>query len=295
LNYQIKKNQRPHILPILTSSDSDKVYLYDSIKAEFQSQIILYIPLCPIEESILYHIYSCFIEDLGLEIFEILNPDLSNLRRNDAIRALHEYQQDSSKKELLRRWFLDCLTKEEELKLGMSTSIRNDENSLEMIKCICESFEDAVFLFFEDIELINQIYGEQYGERWGTKAETTFLNAFYSFFTKIRNVLIILPCNKVSWNKLLEFSNVDLRSVLESNEIEFFDLEGLKRKIMKVMDFYWLQNRIRPPKNAFFPLNEDLLETFLEKSQGNLKNFFFLWIKSMEEILLGKKAPAGID
>ena len=78
LNYQIKKNQRPHILPILTSLDSDKVYLYDSIKAEFQSQIILHVPMCPIDEPILYHIYSCFIEDLGLEILEILNPDLSN-------------------------------------------------------------------------------------------------------------------------------------------------------------------------------------------------------------------------
>ena len=95
---------------------------------------------------------------------------------------MHEYQQDSSKKDLLRRWFLDNLTYEEELMLGMSTNIRDDENSLEMIKYFCESFEDAVFLIFEDIELINQIYGEQYGERWGTKAETTFLNAFYSFF-----------------------------------------------------------------------------------------------------------------
>ena len=61
------------------------------------------------------------------------------------------------------------------------------------------------------------------------------------------------------------------------------------------MDFYWLQNRIRPPSNPFFPLDEDLLETFLEESQGNLKKFFILWIKSVEEILLGKKAPAEID
>jgi len=295
LNYQIKKDKRPHILPILTSSDSDKVYLYDSIKAEFQSEVILYIPLCPIDENILYHIYSCFIEDFGLEILEMVSPNSSSLRRSKAIRALREYQKDSGKKELLRRWFLDNLTSEEELTLGIRTKVRNDENSLEMIKCISDSFEDPVLLFFEDIELIRQKYVEEYGERLGIKAETAFLNTFYSFFTEIRNVLIIIPCNKGLWNELLEFSNVNLRSVLELSKIEFFDLEGLKRKITKVMDFYWHQNRIRPPENAFFPLNEDLLESFLEKSHGNLKKFFVLWIKSIEEILVGKKIPAEID
>jgi len=164
-----------------------------------------------------------------------------------------------------------------------------------MIKCICDSFEDTVILFFENIELIYQKYGNQYGEKLGIKTETVFLNVFYSFFTEIRNVLIILPCNKPSWYGLLKLSNVNLRSVLESNEIEFFNLKELKRKIMKVMDFYWLQNRIKPPINPFFPLNEDLLETLLNKSYGNLKKFFFLWIKSIEEILLGNKAPAEID
>jgi len=295
LSYQIKKDKKPRILPILTSLDSEKAYLYDSIKAEFQNQVILYIPLCPIDERILYHIYSCFIEDLGLETLELLNPNSIDLRRNNAIGALREYQQDSNKKELLSRWFLNNLTEEEGLTLGIPTNIRDDENSLEMIKCMCNSFEDAVLLFFEDIELIHQKYGEQYGEIWGIKAETVFLNTFYSFFTEIRNVLIILPCIKTSWNGLLKSSSINLRSVLESYQIEFFDLKGLKRKIMKIMDFYWLQNRIRPPSNPFFPLDEDLLETFLEESQGNLKKFFILWIKSVEEILLGKKSPAEID
>jgi len=295
LKYQIKKDKKAQILLILTSSDLDKEYLYDSIKAEFQRQVILYIPMCPIYERILYHIYSCFIEDFGLKILENLNPNSSNLRKNDAISALREYQQDSVKKDLLRGWFLDNLTKEEEITLGISTNVRNDKNSLEIIKCICDSSEEAVLLFFEDIELINQKYGTRYGKEWGTKAEIVFLNVLYSFFIKARNVLIILPCNKTSWNELLKFSNVDLLSVLESNEIEFFDFEGLKRKIIKIMDFYWLQNRIRPPTNALFPLNEGLLERFFEKSHGNLKKFFVLCIKTIEEILDGERPPAEIE
>jgi len=291
LNYQIKRDKSTHILPILTSSNSDKVYLYDSIKAEVQNEICLYIPLCPIDERILYHIYSCFIEDLGLEILDCLDPYSSNLRKNEAIRALREYQQDSTKQELLKLWFLDSLSNGEGIRLGMNTNINEDENSLEMIKCICNSFEDAVLLYFDDIELINQ----KYGKISGIRAETVFLSVIYSFFIEIRNVLIILPCIKTSWNELLKFSNVDLLSVLESNELEFFDLEGLKRKIMKVMDFYWFQNRIRPPTNAFFPLNEELLERFFEKSHGDLKKFFVLCIKTIDEILLGRRSPAEIE
>ena len=112
--------------------------------------------------------------------------------------------------------------------------------------------------------------------------------------SEIKNTVIILPCIKTSWNVLLKFSNDNLRSVLESRKIEFFNLEGLKRKIMKVMDFYWLQSNIRPPPNPFFPLNDDSIEKFFEKSQGDLKKFFTLYIKAIEEILRGKTIPAEI-
>jgi len=295
INYQTKKNKRSQILPILISSDSEKEDLYNSIKEEFQSQIRLYIPLCPIDVRIFYHICSCLIEDLGIEIFETINLNSIKFRQNDAVRALLEYQKDSINRDLLRRWFLgDKLNKEDKKRLGLRTSISEDKNSLEIIKCICDSFEEPVLLFFDDIELINQKYGEEYGERWGRTAELVFLNTFISFLTEIKNTVIILPCIKTSWNVLLNFSKDNLRSLLESRKIEFFDLEGLKRKIMKVMDFYWLQSNIRPPPNPFFPLNDDSIEKFFEKSQGELKKFFTLCIKAIEEIIRGKTIPAEI-
>jgi len=299
LNYQTKKNNRSQILPILISSDSEKEKFYNSIKEEFQNQILLYIPLCPIDVRIYYHIYSCLIENLGFEIFETINLNSikfrQNLDKNDAVRALLEYQQGSVNSDLLRRWLLgDKLNKEEKKRLGLRTSISEDKNSLEIIKCICDSFEEPVLLFFDDIELINQKYGEEYGERWGRVAELVFLNTFFSFLAEVKNIVIILPCIKTSWNVLLNFSNNNLRSVLESSKIEFFAFEGLKRKIMKVMDFYWLQSNIRPPKNPFFPLNEDSIEKFFKKSERDLKRFFTLCIKTIDDILLGKKAPAQI-
>ena len=71
LNYQAKKFKRSQILPILISSDLEKEDLYNSIKARFQNQKLVYIPLCPIDVRIYYHIYSCLIEELGLEGYGI--------------------------------------------------------------------------------------------------------------------------------------------------------------------------------------------------------------------------------
>jgi len=289
--YQIKSSR---IVPILTSSDSDMIILYESIKAGIQNQVCVLIPLCPIEEKVLHHIYNCFIEEFGLEILDILKPNLKKIRKNDAIKALIEYQNNSVNRGLLGKWFLDCLTKEEEMKLGMRTSIRDDENSLEIIKAMCASFKAPVLLFFEDIELISQKYGGEYEEKWGVKAATVFLNTLHSLFTKISNIVIILPCIKTSWNELLKFANTSLLSILDP-QIEFFSFEKLKRKIIIVMEIYWLRNKIRPPINPFFPLNEVILESLFEKSNGNIKKFFVLYVKSIQEIIEGESPPAEID
>ena len=299
LNYQAKKFKRSQLLPILISSDLEKENLYNSVKEAFQNQGVFYIPLCPINVGIYYHIYSSLIEDLGLDILKHINLNSlkfgQGLEKNDVIRALLKFQQDCDDRDVLERWFLGDMLNEEELaSLGINNPISEDKNSFELISYICNSFEEPIMLFFEDIELIHQKYGEEYEERWGRGAQYKFLNVFNSFLEKIRNVVNILPCLKTSWNVLLKFSNHDLRSVLELSKIEFFDFERLKRKIMKVMDFYWLQSKIRPPENPFFPLNVDLIERFFKRSNGDLKRFFTHCIKTMEDILQGKQVPAQI-
>ncbi len=299
LNYQAKKYKRSQLLPILISSDLEKENLYNSIKEVFQNQGVFYIPLCPIDVRIYYHIYSCLIEDFGLDILKNINLNSlkfgQGLEKTDVIRALLKFKQDFDDMDVLDRWFLgDMLNKEELTSLGISKPISDDKNSLELISYICNSFEEPIMLFFEDIELIYQKYGEEYEERWGRGAQYKFLNVFNLFLEKIRNVVNILPCLKTSWNVLLKFSNHNLRSVLDLNKIEFFDLEGLKRKIIKVMDFYWLQSKIRPPINPFFPLSVDLIERFFKRSNGDLKRFFTLCIKTMEDVQQRKQAPAQI-
>ncbi|KKL71456.1 hypothetical protein LCGC14_1969610 [marine sediment metagenome] len=300
LNYQVRKNSRSQLLPILVSSDSEKEKCYNLLKEEFRNQMVLYIPLCPIDVRIYHHICSCLIEDLGLEIFETMNLKSikikQKLKKSDAVKILLEYQQHSSKKDLIRHWLLgDELKNEEKNRLGIKTSIGDDKNSLDIIECICDSFEEPVMLFFDDIEAINQKYGTEFGEKWGRVAEHKFLKTFFTFLSIINKAVIILPCIKKSWNELLNFSNNDLRSILESRKIEFFDFERLKKKIMKVMDFYWLQSKIRPPINPLFPLSDDSIEKFFKKSQGDLKKFFTLCIKTIENILMGKKIPGHIE
>lgn len=286
LTIDSKRGKRSCILPILISIDSHKTYLYDRIKEKFQNYELFYIPICPLGVRIFYHVYNCLFEELGTAIFEQVDLTPYEVINNDVIKALFEYQQESNRRHLLERWFYEEeLNEQEKKELGLSTKISDDQNSLAIIKLICTSFENIVLFFFDDVELIYQKYGEEQGDKCGEKAEIEFLDALNTFFGEVKNAIIIIPCFKESWKILLKYSNNYFRNVLESSKIEFFDLEGLKRKIIKVMDFYWLENKIRPPENPFFPLNADLVENIFEQSQGSIKKFFNLYMGKIEEIL----------
>ena len=295
-NLQIKERKKAQLIPILTISESEKSYLYDSIKDKFQDQIILNIPMCPIHVRVFYHVFSSLIEDLGIEILETVNLDTSKCKKIDAVNLLMDSGKDMTKNSLIKKWFLgDELTIEEKIQIGVTSNIFDDENSLEMIKCISDSFEEPLLLFFDDIESYYHVNGKEYGEKWGRVSEMEFLKKFYQIFLEINNVAIFLPCLKSFWNDLLFFSNRSLLLELELNILYFYNLEGLKKKIVKVLDFYWLQNDIRPPSNPFFPLNDELLEILFEKSFGDIRKFFFLYIKCIDEILDGKKIPADLN
>jgi hypothetical protein len=295
LNFSIKNDRGTRIIPILTSSDSDKVLLYDLIKEEFHNQELIYIPMCPREVRVLYHIYSSIIEDLGIKVLDTIELNSQKQIRSDATKALQKFQRGSDEEGLAKRWFLDDLTKEEESKLGVNSSITDDENSFEMIKSICDSSKEPIFLFIEDIELINHEYGAIDGKKTGITAEKRFLEILYEFFLEMKNILIIVPCVNSLWKELLSFTNQSFFSILDSNQLEFFDLSWLKRKIIKLMDTFWLKNAIKPPGNPFFPLDERLIEQSFDKSHGNLKKFYSLCIRALEDIVEGRRTPAEID
>ncbi len=291
-----KKEKASHLLPILTTSDAKKNFIYNLLKDKFPNQIVLYIPICPIYVRAFYHVYNCLIEELGFEILETINLDPQTIDKNDVYKALYKYQQKSDSYDLFKRWFYeDKLDYKEKRELELNTNISDDKNSLEIIKLICESFKNKVLLFFDDIELISQKYGAQYGNELGEKAQIVFLNTLASLYNEVSNIIILLPCAKESWQSLLKYSNNYFRNLMVSKKIEFYDLEELKRKMTKVMDFYWIQNNMRPPTNPFFPLNNDLLEAFFEQAEGNLETFFNLSIKRIEDILSGRISSEDLD
>jgi hypothetical protein len=290
------KLKQAHLLPILTSSELKKSHLYDILKENIKNNVFIYIPICPIYVRIFYHIYNCLIEELGLEILEKIKLKPQNTVNNEVFKALYEYQRISKQNKLLKRWFLDDkLTINEKSELRIKSNISDDVNSLEMLKLICNSFEENVIFFFDDIELINEKYGQENGVEWGEKAQIVFLEALGSLHIELKNVTILIPCLKKLWNSLLKYSNNYLRNLLESKNIEFYDLEDLKKKMMKVMDFYWIQSNLRPPANPFFPLSDKMIESFFEHSKGNLKHFFSLLIKNIDDILSGDILPESLD
>jgi hypothetical protein len=274
-NTQYDKISR--ILPILVTSKSVKVDLFDLIKDEIQQGRLVYVPNPPASVSIFNHLYNCFIEEFGLNFLEEISKKIQTHPKRNQCEKAFIHLHNEKKKDLVIRWFLgEELSIQDKETLGFKNEIDTDENSFEMIKIIGNYSDKVILLYIDDIELPYEKYGES--------AEIKFLESLKRVHHDVKQLVIILICLKESWPKILKLADESFRSIL-GPEIEFYDLVQLKGLITKTMDNYWLKNGIKPPINQYFPLNEKLINTFFKKTEGDIKNFLKLCIETIDKII----------
>ena len=277
-----KYDKISRILPILVSSEIEKVKLFDLIKVKVQDGRIVYIPSPPAPDHIFYHIYNCLIEEFGLNILEEVSKKIQteNVRRSRCVRAITDYFHNEEKKEAVTRWFLgEELSISEKNILGFKNNIEADDSSLEMIKLIGSFSNEVILLYFDDIELPYENHGEF--------AETKLLESLKRLHHDVKQLIIILICSRKSWPKILNLADESLSSIL-GPEMEFYDCSQVKGFISNAMNEYWLKNGVKPPINQYFPLNEKLINIFFEQSEGEIRNFLKLYIEAISKIISGE-------
>lgn len=262
-----KYDKYSRILPIIVSSEVDKIQLFDIIQTKSQEGRLVYVPIPPEAVTIFYHIYSCLIEELGLDVLEEISKKIQThkVRRTRFVNAFTNYFQDIKKKEQ------NILRFEKEIKVA--------ENSLELIQLIGNFSNDVLLLFFDDIELPYEKYGEYAGRKW--------LESIKRLHYDVKQLIIILICSKDSWLKILNLSDESFSSIL-GPEIKFDDFAQLKVFITKTMEEYWLKSDINPPINPYFPLNEKLVNLFFEKTERDIRRFLKLYIEAIAKIISGE-------
>jgi hypothetical protein len=278
-----KLDKISRILPVLISSEGEKVQIFNLIGERVQDGHLINFPIPPEPTRIFYHIYNCLIEELGLEILEEISSKIStqHKRKTQCVKALSDYLHDKEKRRAVIQWFLgEELSENEKNLLGFESDIQTDDESLEMIKLISETTNRTILLYFDDIELLYEKYDETF--------QRMVLDALITLNNEVKRLIIILICPpKEKWSTILSLADKSFSLILEPG-LELYDLSLIKTLIAKRMYEYWLKQGISPPKNKYFPFNEKLINYFFEQSNGDVRKFLKVYVRMIEKLVSGE-------
>ncbi|MFX0137927.1 MAG: hypothetical protein ACFFDN_30070, partial [Candidatus Hodarchaeota archaeon] len=194
------------IIPIIIASGIDHSPLYDLLKKMEQNWKIIHIPNPPGGVRVFFHIYTCIIEDLGLEILKEIS--LNSVNRNIVhicVKILKIYSLSDNRKELAKRWLLGNNLNDQVLNyLNTKYDIPDNDISLEMIKLISENTNHKLVLYFDDIDWAYKEYGKH--------AEREILESIKRLHHYINKLSIVIINSKELWAEILYVSGTSLSS-----------------------------------------------------------------------------------
>ncbi len=267
---------------------------------------IVYVPSPPASVRVLFHIYTCIIEELGADVIKTVSEKLvtkwggkkrgffSRPKADDVIsrgirefpgvgadivKALVYFRLEKDKRALAERWLLGEDLEDDELDdLGINSVIEDDDTCLAMIKMITENLGKVIVLYFDEIESPYRMHGEL--------AERKFLEVLKKQYNEVQKLVIVIAVLKEIWPRILEIADQPLRSRMEpEQDLKPFSLNDLKFFFANTMEHYWDQNNLNPPLYPLFPLNEEVINVIYEKSGGNPRDVIKLCNRFINKII----------
>lgn len=316
---QTHRDKFSRLIPILGSAGSGKTHAFWAYKdkvgkvEEFEVKglepinwTIVYVPSPPASVRVLFHIYTCIIEELGADVIKIISdklvPKWGGKKRSffsrpktddviqrgirefpgvgaDIVKTLVYFQLEKDKRALAERWLLGEDLEDDELEeLGINSVIEDDDTCLAMIKIITENLDKVIVLYFDEIESPYRMHGEP--------AERKFLEVLKKQYNEVQNLVIVIAVLKEIWPRILEIADQPLRSRMEpEQELKPFSLNDLKLFFANTMEYFWDQNNLNPPLYPLFPLNEEVIKVIYEKSKGNPRDAIKLCNRFIDKII----------
>ncbi len=316
---QTNRDKSTRLIPILGSAGSGKTHAFWAYKdkigqvEEFEVEglkpinwTIVYVPSPPASVRVLFHIYTCIIEELGVDVIKTVSEKLvtkwggkkrgffSRPKADDVIsrgirefpgvgadivKALVSFRLEKDKRALAERWLLGEDLEDDELDdLGINSVIEDDDTCLAMIKIITENLGKVIVLYFDEIESPYRMHGEL--------AERKFLEVLKKQYNEVQKLVIVIAVLKEIWPRILEIADQPLRSRMEpEQELKPFSLNDLKLFFANTMEHFWDQNNLNPPLYPLFPLNEEVINVIYEKSGGNPRDVIKLCNRFINKII----------
>lgn len=273
---------------------------------------VVYVP-CPLPPvRIIQHIYTCIMDELGQEVLEqcalnLVSRWAGKKDRNgrakkkgieeairqglqeypgsyaDCIKVLATYALDKNLRLLAERWLFGEDLKEKQLDaLSVNSTLESDDVCWAMTRLLTANAGRVFVFFFDD-------FFENVGPARDAKMETHFLDILRTFYSEIKNTILILTDNKENWPNTLALADRNLRSFMASPlEVLPFTLDDVKQYFTKTMEQYWAENHLPQPPSPLFPLNEMVLEILFEKTNGNPRNTVKLARLFVDKVVTGE-------
>ena len=244
----------------------------------------------------LFHIYSCLMDELGdiilkkigttlvnryggkrqsLDLFGIIklkrsSQEIQRLARKDFsglqsefVRTLIIYYMKALHSKLAERWLLGEALSEEELnKLSVSRVIEEDDFSVAALKVISQLLDRPIIFYFDELEIPYNSFGAE--------AEIRLLSIQKRMNNEISNALIVVACLSDIWTRITQIIDSAMRSRMEMElELKPFTQKDTINLYLRAMGKFWDENNLPAPPDKFFPLNEEVFTLVFQKTRGN--------------------------
>ncbi len=314
----VANDHTTRFLPIVGAAGTGKTHLYWAIKEQKEAFdcYIIYIPSPPAPVRMLFHIYSCLMNELGdillkkvgtsivqdyggshrsldpLGVFKFKrsSQELQRMARKDFaglqsefVRTLITYHMKGLHWQLSERWLLGEALSESELnKLSVSRVIEEDDMTMAALKVICSLSDRPIIFYFDELEIPYNSYGPE--------AEIRLLSMQKRIYNEVSNVLIIVACLSDIWPRITQITDSAMRSRMEMElELKPFTLDDTKKLYIHALERFWDENNLSAPSDPYFPLNENIFHVVFQKTKGNPRDTIKMIKVFMDQILTDKE------
>jgi hypothetical protein len=332
----IKKTTADHtarFIPMLGSAGSGKTHAFwafkDAEKKLAQAEgaegvkvepnwTVVYIPSPPTAVRILFHIYTCLINEIPDIIDKVSKAIVHNyggdkkkfgffgkadideviaLATNDypgvfadCVKTLITYGMinDNTKRAFAKRWLLGEAIDEKELEeLKIQSVIESDDVCLAMIKLISKHLNKVLVLYFDEFESPYRTHGPD--------AEVKFLETLKRMYNEVQNIIIVAAILKDIWPRVLEVADAPFKSRMEPDvELKPFTFGDVKLWFAKVQEHFWSLNNLDMPPDPLFPLNENVIKIIFDRTHGNPRETIKLTRVFIDKLVYGDLTLAEI-
>ncbi|MHA1368526.1 MAG: hypothetical protein ACTSWN_08240 [Promethearchaeota archaeon] len=341
---QTMRDKTARFIPVIGTAGSGKTHAYwalkdkekklrETAKSGLEGRLevgadsnwsVVYIPSPPTTVRILFHIYTCIINEIPNVIDRVSDylvtkfggrkkkgffskPDIDSVITAaaskypgvfaDCVKALiiNGMHNDPSKRAFAKRWLLgEVIEEEEQEDLGVQSVIERDDVCLAMIKLITENLvlDDGTTISTEPPKnKVLVLYFDEFESpyrTYGPEAEERFLEILKRIYNEVKNVVIVAAILKEIWPRIMEVADKALRSRMEPHvELKPFSFGDVKLWFAKSQEHFWEENNLNPPLDPLFPLNEKVLRIIFERTYGNPREVIKLTREFVKKIVYG--------